>query len=106
LHDEAGSSLVGQQLTGLSIDNRLGTELVRRGVKKSFAQQLLRTRELFEVLVAKSKITTDGEFLSAVKPAASRVSVSPRYGTWNARALQLSGQPLLPSFVSLQPAGS
>ena len=106
LHDDAGSNLVGQQLTGSAIESRLDKGLLQRGVKRNFTAQLLRTRELFELLIAKGKIRTNGQFLSAIKPVASRVSVSPRYGSWNASSLQLSEQPVLPSFVSLQPSGS
>lgn len=98
-HDRAGSLLLGAQLSGSDLDSRIAQRLVRTGIKASFRDRLLRAEELEILLVEKRKIATEAQLAAAVRPTATRVSVSPRYGAWDSAGLQLGQDPVLPSFV-------
>lgn len=102
LHDEAGSQLLQAQLSGSSLDSRLEKALSRFAIKPAFAARVLRTRELELVLEQKKNVASQSALVALLKPVASRVSVTPRYGTWDAQQLALNNEPVLPSFVTEQ----
>jgi len=103
-HDQAASTLLQTQLTGADLDRTLDRQLPRSGVRASFRNTFLRVQELEYLLITKRKLTQFSQLVAIVRRAGIKVSVSPRYGTWDAANLQLNGKSPLPSFVSAQPA--
>ena len=103
-HDAAASTLLQTQLTGADLDRTLDRQLPRSGVRAAFRNTFLRVQELEYLLITKRKLTQFSQLVAIVRQAGIKVSVSPRYGTWDAANLQLNGKSPLPSFVSAQPA--
>jgi hypothetical protein len=106
LHDRAGSGILQADIGGAALDSKLEELVAHYGIKRNFRAKLLRTTELRLLLIEKAKIDSDSRYVALLKPVASRVTVSPRYGTWDVQSLDLTGKPTLPSFVSEQKAGS
>jgi len=102
-HDAAASTLLQTQLAGARLDQELDRQLPRAGIKRSFRSTFLRVQELEYLLIVRRKLTEAAQLVALVHQAKIRVSVSPRYGTWNAQQLGLdnTGAPL-PSFVTAQ----
>jgi len=104
-HDAAASTLLQTQLAGDDLDRTLDKQLPRSGVRASFRDTFLRVQELEYLLITKRKLTQISELVALVRKAGIEVTVSPRYGTWDAAHLTVSSVSPLPSFVSAQPAG-
>jgi len=102
-HDAAAQTLLQTQLAGADLDRTLDRQLPRAGIRSSFRSRFLRTLELEYLIIRDRKLTQFSQLLAVVQQARVKVSVSPRYGTWDAKNLQLNGQPPLPSFVTQQP---
>ena len=102
-HDAAASTLLQTQLTGADLDRALDRQLPRSGVRASFRNTFLRVQELEYLLISKRNLTQFSQLVALVRKAGVKVSVSPRYGSWDAANLQLNNKSPLPSFVSAQP---
>jgi hypothetical protein len=102
-HDASASLLLQTQLSGSALDKALDQQLPKSGIKKIFRQTFLRTQELEYTLISKRRLTQMAELLKLVKQAGLKVSVSPRYGSWDANSLTLTNEPVLPSFLVVQP---
>jgi hypothetical protein len=103
-HDAAAATLLNTQLTGADLDKTLDRQLPRSGVRASFRNTFLRVQELEYLLIKNGRLTQFSQLLALVRKAGIKVSVSPRYGSWDEANLQLKGTSPLPSFVSAQPA--
>ena len=104
-HDRAGSLLVGAQMSGAALDRRIDQLLTGSGLRTASASACSAPRNSRYLLVEQRKITTQAQLSKAVKPIASKVSVSPRYGAWDVGALQLGQTAGLPSFVARRTPG-
>jgi hypothetical protein len=102
-HDEAASVLSQTQLSGAAFDTEIGRELVRAGVKSDFLRVFLRVQELEYAIIKRRSLTQLSELLTLIRKAGVTVSVSPRYGKWDANTLSLDGKPAVPSYLSVQP---
>lgn len=104
-HDAAASLLLNTQLAGGALDRAVEQQVLKKfGVKLSLRETFLRVYEYEYLLVQRAKLKQFGELVALVKKAGVKVTVSPRYGTWDAANLQVNGASPLPSFVSAQPA--
>ncbi|SHH59410.1 hypothetical protein SAMN05443575_4172 [Jatrophihabitans endophyticus] len=94
----------GQQIT----DQQLGSQLSQFGVKRAFTSRFLRTLELEYALIQRLKLTQQSELTAAVRKTGSAVSVSPRYGTWDAAkfTIDTASGAGSPAFLKLQQASS
>jgi len=101
-HDDAGSGILGGQLPSASVDREVNRLVAQYGLSSAFGHQLLRMQELKLMLVDAKRVSTQAQFDALVKPVASRVTVTARYGTWDAENLGLSNEPALPSFITAQ----
>ena len=104
-HDAAASTLLQTQLAGADLDRAVDKGLPRSAIRASFRATFLRVYELEYLLITKRKLTQISELVALVRKAGIEVTVSPRYGTWDAAHLTVSSVSPLPSFVSAQPAG-
>ena len=75
------------------------------GVAGSFAGSMLRTAELEYLTVSRLKITTQAALTARLASLHIPVSVSPRYGSWDAK-LQSVGAVTTPPFLALKPTPS
>lgn len=101
--DKAVSMLVSSQ-GGDVTDKQLAGELERAGVRGAFAATYLHFIELKYALITRLKLDSPDALLAAVNKAGAKVTVSPRYGTWDAKNQRLvfDGDAGLPSFLKLQ----
>lgn len=100
VHDEAAAAVLRTDLRGAALDAALDKRLPAFGIKKSFRPLLLRTQAMEYLFVKAAGNQAQAELTKAHVP----VSVSPRYGAWDPKTLQLGNDPVLPSFVSPQAA--
>jgi predicted small secreted protein len=108
VHDKAAQAFLQTSAAGRQVEREEGTNLHRIGVSTSFAPILVRAIELNYVLVEERlKSVSLG---AAINKAGAKVSVSPRYGAWDAKSLSLkySDTDGVPGYLRLQPtpAGS
>jgi hypothetical protein len=104
LHDAAASLLLNTQLTGADLDNELRRQLPISGIKADFADIFLRVQELEVAIINNKRLQQLPELLALIKKAGVKVSVAPRYGSWDAGQLAVDGKPAIPSFLSVQPS--
>jgi SurA-like protein len=102
VHDESAAAVLRTELRGAALDAALDKRLPAFGIKKSFRPLLLRTQALEYLFV---KAAGDKAQAELTKADVS-VSVSPRYGAWDPKTLQLGNDPVLPSFVTAQTAAA
>lgn len=78
----------------------LTSQVTAAGLSARFEPVLVRNRELLDVLNA--KLTTAKQFNDALAKVKDKVSISPRYGSWDAARLALLnlGKKQLPSVLS------
>jgi hypothetical protein len=102
LHDQAGATLLGAQVTGAKLDTELSNALTARGTAAPFLPVVLRTFELEMALVLKVKAGSQSELAAAVNKLHIKVQVNPRYGKWDPKTVSL-GAPTsnIPDFLKL-----
>jgi hypothetical protein len=103
LHDEAASVLLQTTLTGDALDKALKDGLPTSGISAKFAPVYLRVQELEYSLIKSQHLTQLTQLVALVKKAGVKVSVSPRYGTWDPKTLALDGKAVVPSYLTVQP---
>lgn len=86
-HDTAVSSLLQQQLAGTAGDSALKTAVGTIGVSPSFAPVVLDAFERELVLAKRLNVTSVAGIATEVSRQQLRVSVSPRFGGWDPKAL-------------------
>lgn len=106
-HDAAAQLLL-RSAGGSALDRALASGLPERGIRASFAATYLRALELEYALISRKRLPDPAHLTALVRQARLPVSVSPRYGKWDAASLSLNASPTaaLPAFVSLQPQPS
>ena len=85
--------------------NELAGLLAKQGISRSFAKVFLRSLELEYASNSKIKATSLANLEAKVRSMNIRVSVAPRYGSWNATVQDLEA-PATPSFLKLKPTAS
>ncbi len=104
-HDSAAAMLLNTTLTGKALDEAIGKEAKRDGLRDKFIALYLRTLELEKALIDRIKAPSPSELIAAISKAHVGVSVNPRYGKWNAQRITLdSPNSTVPSFVKLPTA--
>jgi hypothetical protein len=91
--------------TGAEGDSDLNDAMDRIGIERSFGKDLLRTWELELVLADKVGVASDSDVAILVKKYDIKVTVSQRYGSWDAQSLNLN-QRNSPAYLTLTEAGS
>lgn len=78
------------------------------GFSAKYQRLLERNLELQTEMISRVQATSQADLDKAVHDAGIPVTVSSRYGTWDAKTLQLSGAPTdgLPSFVEFKGSGA
>ena len=89
-HDDVASNISQGAATGDAFDKAYSTQLVALGFRATFFPLFMEANELEFVLAKKNNITTEAQLLALVDKAHQSVSVSPRYGSWNAAQLSLT----------------
>lgn len=89
------SDLQGKSVT------QVAESLGLHGFAESFYKIVLRAQE--EVLVLRSAQSNGVDVSTAIRKVDFPVTVSPRYGTWDEKSLQLTAGSRLPSYLDLQP---
>lgn len=81
-------------------EQQLTDQITHAGLSPSFEPVLLRNRELLSVV--QSKLTTDKQVNDALAKVKDKVSINPRYGSWDLASLSLRGlgKKQLPSVLS------
>lgn len=98
------SLLFGQQVPAEQAKaSLLDPTLTKEGIRTKFDATILRAAELEYTFIQASKISTPTQLAAAVKAARVPVSVSPRYGRWNADTVQLD-QAATPDFLKTSSA--
>jgi hypothetical protein len=106
---EGELSGVEDQLTQGASEEQQQQQYVKYGFEPSFAAVDLRNTALEQLLAQRLGVTNDiSPLLKAVHGLHAGISVSPRYGVWDARSLSLDSAPTdgLPSFVTLHPTSA
>ena len=109
LHDEAVQRLLGSQsTTGDAFDVLLGKQVTSYGLTDKFTTLILRVAELEDTIINRTKVASFQELAAKVGKYPVKVSVSGRYGRWDAKnlALTTSGNAGLPSFVTFGPGAT
>jgi hypothetical protein len=104
LHDSAISNvLVGQQVSGAAADAVVDTGIARVGAEPGFREPLVRGAELELLLANKIGAQSEKEVLTEIAKQKVSVSVSRRFGGWDAATVTLQGlsKNQVPSFVTL-----
>ena len=93
---EASKATVLQGTT----EEKLTQQITQAGLNASFEPVLVRNRELLTVV--QSKLTTDKQVNDALAKVKDKVSINPRYGSWDLASLSLRGlgKNQLPSVLS------
>ena len=91
LHSDLQGKSVTQVAEGLGL----------HGFTEDFYRVVLRAQE--EVLVLRSAQSNGVDVSSAIRKVDFPVTVSPRYGRWDAKNLQFDAGSRLPSYLELQP---
>jgi len=78
----------------------LTRQITQAGLSARFEPVLLRNRELLNVV--RAKLTTDKQVADALAKVKDKVSISPRYGSWDLNSLSVLnlGKKQLPSVLS------
>lgn len=98
------SLLFGQQVPAAQANaSLLDPTLTKDGVRTRFDATILRAAELEYAFIQTNKIATAAQLAAVVKAARVPVSVSPRYGRWNAATVQLD-QAATPDFLKTSSA--
>lgn len=81
-------------------EQKLTDQITQAGLSASFEPVLVRNRELLTVV--QSKLTTDKQVNDALAKVKDKVSINPRYGSWDLASLSLRGlgKNQLPSVLS------
>lgn len=104
-HDTAIAQILSDQLgTGAAADALISKVLVDRGVSTDLVAVVTRAVELEWATYQRLKVAA-AEFLPTVAAFKVPVSISPRYGTWDAASQDL-GNPVTPSFLTVAPTAS
>jgi hypothetical protein len=78
-------------------------EFASEGYSSSYYELAVGVQARLTILETELKDTgNDAEVLAAILKLKIPVRVSPRYGTWTASTLRLSGGPAIPDFLTLQ----
>ena len=95
----------GQAAGGAAFDKALNDQILALGFRKSFTQTYVEAFELESVLIDQAGAKSGDQLLAAIAKTHDKVSVSPRFGTWDAAHLSLSGDTKagIPSFVTIGP---
>jgi predicted small secreted protein len=109
LPTEAELAAADKQITQSQTPAQTQAQYTKYGFKASFAALDIRNSTYEAVLAQRLNATTDaGPILNEIKKLKMPVSVSARYGSWDASTLSLSSGPTdgLPSFVTLEGGSS
>ncbi|MEO6502175.1 MAG: hypothetical protein ABIQ09_09730 [Jatrophihabitantaceae bacterium] len=81
-------------------ERELTQQIVASGLSERFEPVVLRNRELIAVL--QTKLTTDKQISDALAKIKDKVSINPRYGSWDLASLSVKdlGKKQLPSVLS------
>jgi hypothetical protein len=81
-------------------ERELTEQIVASGLSEQFEPVVLRNRQLLAVL--RTKLTTDKQIDDALAKIKDKVSINPRYGSWDLRSLSVLnlGKKQLPSVLS------
>jgi hypothetical protein len=81
-------------------EEKLTQQITQAGLSASFEPVLLRNRELLAAV--QSKLTTDKQVTDALAKIKGKVSINPRFGSWDEKSLSLQGlgKKQLPSVLS------
>lgn len=90
VHDQVASQVTQGQVVGADFDKAYTSQLVALGYRASLAPVLIEVGELEYVLAKNGNVTTLPQLLALIGRAHRSVSVSPRYGSWDASQLTLS----------------
>ncbi|WP_375492355.1 hypothetical protein [uncultured Jatrophihabitans sp.] len=101
--DAAAALLFQTQLTGKALTAALVTGLVRTGIRASFAQEYLTVQSLEYTIIKRENLSQFSDLAKLVKQTGARVSISGRYGKWDAATLQVNRAAAVPSYLKLQP---
>jgi hypothetical protein len=107
LHDTALETFLGLQPTQLSgFDQYVDAQVGPNGYSAGYRDLLLHALELETALAVRLNAASLADFSAAINTLHIPVSVSPRYGSWDAANLQMNTTPSagVPSFVTLRPA--
>jgi hypothetical protein len=74
-----------------------------KGYQESFYRVALRVQELSNIIQTARQQLGSGAVDKAIRTVHFRVSVNPRYGTWNPKSLSFNGSPAVPSYLSVAP---
>ena len=88
-----------QALEGIT-ERELTEQIVSSGLSERFEPVVLRNRQLLALL--RAKLTTDKQIDDALAKIKDKVSINPRYGSWDLRSLSVQnlGKKQLPSVLS------
>lgn len=103
---EGDLSGVERQLTQGASEKQQQQQYTKYGFEASFAAVDLRNSALEQVLAQRLGLTNDiTPLLNAVRKLHAGISVSARYGAWNAKSLSVDSAPNdgVPSFIRLHP---
>jgi hypothetical protein len=96
------SQLAAQRTTALggSTEADLTGQITKLGLKAKFEPVVLRNRELLTII--NSKLTTDAKVTAALARVKDKVTINPRYGSWDLQTVSLTdlGKKQLPSMLS------
>jgi hypothetical protein len=81
-------------------ERELTEQIVASGLSEKFQPVVLRNRQLLALL--RAKLTTDQQINDALSKIENKVSISPRYGSWDLRSLSVVnlGKKQLPSVLT------
>jgi hypothetical protein len=111
-HDLVASQEFSSTDTGAKFDQDLTKQVVALGFRPSFTQVLVRSGELQYLFIKRIKPKSNAVLNAKLRSLGITVTVSPRYGRWNATGYTLTETPQvgLPGFVTFAttapPAGS
>jgi hypothetical protein len=101
-HDDAVSTFLSQDLgTGAAADAQIDKALVAAGVKASLRPTVLRAAGYEYTALTKINKQAD-QFFATVGSAGIKVSISPRYGSWDPK-LQDVAAVKVPDFLAVTP---
>lgn len=104
LEVNALQSVLGVQVTtSQQADASIATGLQTLGAKADFAPVVVRGAELEYAFIVAAKITDIGSLSKATRALNIPISVSPRYGSWDAAQLELGKVPN-PDFLTTSPS--
>lgn len=85
-------------------EEALTAQITKAGLSSRFEPVLLRNGELLSVV--RSRLTSDKQVNDALAKVKNKVSISPRYGSWNLQSLSVVnlGKKQLPSVLTLNQA--